>query len=317
MKKIFVSIACYEDTDVIATCCDMLAKAANRDDIRIVVMLQTDDLQKFEGLEQVHWHGQLPIEVIHRPKSWATGVGKARKLAFDQLRDEPYFFQTDCHMRFQPGWDETLLAELNACPDPSKAVISSLPPDFVIATGELVTMTPFAPKPSRFVEAVPVSAFEPIPQDLPAPPKIAHIAASVVFCDNEAARASPPDPFYAYYGEEFSHSLRWWTKGYDMYAVRPCVAHHAYDGKNKRENVYEQPEQIMRHWRSMQRVTALLNLAPRETLSQAALIELDQYELGDVRSVASWEAEFGVDLKRRKVLDKGAWKDRVDLSDSV
>lgn len=317
MKKIFVSIACYEDTDVIATCCDMLEKAANRDALRLVVVLQTDDLKKFEGLEHVHHHGQEPVQVIHRPKSWATGVGKARKLAFDQLRDEPYFFQTDCHMRFQPGWDEILLSELNACPDPSRSVISSLPPSFIIATGELLTMTPFAPEPAKFIEAVPVSDFKPISQKLPAPPKIAHIAASVVFCTNEAARASPPDPFYAYYGEEFSHSIRWWTNGYDMYAIRPCVAHHAYDYKNERETVYEQPEQIMRHWRAMQRVTALLNLAPRETLSQVALEELDQYELGDVRTVASWEAEFGIDLANRRILRESSRKDGVNLSDRV
>lgn len=316
-KKIFVSIACYEDTDVITTCCDMLSKASNRDDLRIVVALQTDDLQKFEGLEQAHWHGQLPIQVIHRPKSWATGVGKARKLIYDQLRDEPYFFQTDCHMRFQQGWDETLLSELNACPNPEMTVISSLPPEFIIETGELISMTPFAPKPVRFVEAVPVSAFSPIPQDLPTPPRIAHIAASIVFCSNAAIRASKPDPFYAYYGEEFSHSIRWWTHGYDIHACRPCIAHHAYDSRNKRENIYEQPAQIMRHWRSMQRVTGLLGLEAREKLSQVALVDLDQYNLGELRTVSSWEAEFGIDLVNRMLLSEGTWKRRIDLRDSV
>lgn len=297
MKKIFVSVSCYDDADVTQTCLDMVAKAVRPDDLRIVVVLQTDEPERFKALNSVK-----QVEVALFPKSWATGVGKARAYAFSQLKDEPYFFQTDCHMRFQPGWDATLLSELAACPDPAKAVLSNLPPEFVIETGELLTMTPFAPKPEKFVEAVPVSKFEPIPPNLPAPPLIAHIAASVVFCCNEAARASPPDPFYAYYGEEFSHSLRWWTKGYSMYAIRPCVAHHAYQHNNKRPSLYEEPEHIMRHWRSMQRVTALLKLAPRETLSQAALTDLDQYDLGDVRAVASWEVEFGVDLAQRKVL---------------
>lgn len=294
MNKIFVSMACYDDYDVIATCKDLLAKASESSALRIVVALQTDTPERFKELDELQ-----QVEVHVQPKSWATGVGKARNFIYSLLQDEPYFLQVDCHMRFQPRWDETLFAELAECPE--KAVLSTLPPEFIIETGELLSSKSLAPKPARFIENVPVSDFAEVPPGLTKPPKIAHIAASVVFCSAAAIKASPPDPYYHYYGEELSHSLRWWTRGYDIYAIRPCVAHHAYQHNNLRPAV-DSDLTVIRHWRSIQRVTAFLRQAPRETLSKVALTDIELYELGDERTVASWEAEFGIDLANRKII---------------
>lgn len=292
----FVSVTCFDDPDVLVTCENMLATASQPEALRIVVILQTDRPQEYLALNE------LPIEVHVFPFSWGTGVGKPRAEAYSRIRDETYYFQTDCHMRFQPSWDEKLLSELRACP--KQAVLSALPPGFVISTGELLTMQAYAPKPTKFnencpvsepEENCPVSEPEPISMELPAPPMIAHVAAGLVFCEVEAIHVAPPDPEYGYHGEEISHSLRLWTNGYSIYAPRHLIAHHAYRDKNPRVGYGDNlARDGLNHWRATQRIEVLLG--------RKAPYELPHpYGLGKVRSIASWEQQFKIDLAKRVV----------------
>lgn len=138
-----------------------------------------------------------------------------------------------------------------------------------------------------------------IPPDLPAPPKIAHVAAGLVFCRADALHAAPPDPHFHYHGEELSHSLRLWTRGYECFAIRQCIAHHAYNDKNERAPTDPNAD-VLRHWRSTQRISGLLG-EPADGLSKVALEDLEQFCLGTVRTVASWEAEFGLSLSKRQI----------------
>lgn len=284
----FVSISCFNDIDVIETVKSLKAQAARPDDLRIVVVLQTDEPEKFQGID---------AEVHQFPLSWATGCGKPRTFAVEQLKDERYYLQLDCHMRFQLGWDETLLKELAECPDPEMAVLNTLPPGFVIKTGELLAMESYYSKLDQFRRNIPVGSFGVVPQDQP-PLLIPLAAAGFMFCTATAIKLAPPDPFYHFDGEELSQSLRLWTHGYSIHAIRPCIVHHAYRDMNPRQGS-DLNEDIRRHRISVQRIEALLNTAPLERLPEACLVELDKYGLGTVRSVNSWEETFGIFLASR------------------
>lgn len=281
-------MVCHDDDDVIPTCDSLIRNAVAPDDVRIIVVLQTDEPERFERLSAFK-----QVEVHVYSLEWATGVGRPRALAVELLNEETHFLQVDCHSRFQPRWDELLYNELAACPKMS--VLSALPPGFVIATGELLTMQSCIPKPSKFIEGVPLSDFHPVPNGLASPPMIPHIAAGLVFCEAEAIKAFPPDPYYHYHGEELSQSLRWWTNGYTLYGIRPCVIHHAYRGDNPRPKA-DNVNDVMLHWRSIQRIKALFG-HDRAGMSPKALANIGSYELGTVRTLASWEEAFGVNLK--------------------
>lgn len=289
VAKLFVSMPCYEDADVIASCHSLITNACSPDDVRICVVLQTDAPERFERLSA---YPQVEIHV--HPRAWATGVARARSLAASLIDDEELYLQTDCHVRFQQDWDELLCRELLTHPESS--VLSALPPGFSIATGELLSMEPLFPRLTRFSEGMPFSDF--LPDHGNQQLLIPHVAGGLVFCKAEAVRDVAPDPFYHYCGEELSQSLRWWTSGYSIYGLRPLILHHAYRDVNAKavDNISD----TMLHWRSMQRINVLLG-APREGASSKALIDIDKYWLGSQRSLASWEEAFHVDLKQRSL----------------
>lgn len=70
----------------------------------------------------------------------ATGPCKARALAQKLWAGEEFSLQIDAHMRFAPGWDETLIAWLQqaeADHPGSKPVLSTYPPGYEVRTASL------------------------------------------------------------------------------------------------------------------------------------------------------------------------------------
>eukprot|EP01023_Acetabularia_acetabulum_P022300 TRINITY_DN21984_c0_g1_i2.p1 TRINITY_DN21984_c0_g1~~TRINITY_DN21984_c0_g1_i2.p1 ORF type:complete len:294 (-),score=36.86 TRINITY_DN21984_c0_g1_i2:196-1077(-) len=68
------------------------------------------------------------------PFQEATGPCKARYLTQQLWNAEEYFLQIDSHMRFDEGWDQTLISWLNICKqkngDYPKVVLSSYPGNY-------------------------------------------------------------------------------------------------------------------------------------------------------------------------------------------
>ena len=124
MTKIFVSIACFMDPDILNTIDNCLKKATHPDNIVFGICLQheqTDDfLQKYDNNPQFR---------IHR-MDWteAKGPAYARGIIYQLFRDEDYYFQIDCHTRFFDDWDTKIIACLKECTKVNpKAVISHYP----------------------------------------------------------------------------------------------------------------------------------------------------------------------------------------------
>ena len=292
-NSIFVSIICYEDIDVLKTVSDMRLKAYEPNNLRIVVILQTDKPDDYR---------ELDAEVTIYPTAWATGCGKARAEAFKHYRDEAYIFQTDSHMRFEPYWDKLLIDELNKCPS-DKPILSTLPPGYVIAT-EFKSPAEYTEIfINGFYRHIPLNSGKGAPKNYvqpDVPKQIPSFAGGVLFARGQIVKDYTPDPYMFFHGEEHASNMRLWTKGYDVFSPRFCFCYHAY----RSMQLHASPVSILPleftdrlHERSVARVQVLTGCADPSSFPQEWLIKLDEYGLGNVRDIASWEAKFGISLK--------------------
>ena len=123
-SKIFVSIACYMDKDIINTIEDCLKNAKNPDRVVFGVCLQFDPEDKF--FEKYENNPQIRIKRMHWKE--AKGPMYARYFCTKLVKDEEYFLQIDCHTRFYENWDEIIIEELHKCEKlHNKCVISHYP----------------------------------------------------------------------------------------------------------------------------------------------------------------------------------------------
>jgi [Skp1-protein]-hydroxyproline N-acetylglucosaminyltransferase len=124
MKKIFISIASYRDSELINTLKSLIHNAENPELLKIVVFEQNspEDLSVF---------GIYPIEqvlVINTHYTNAKGPNYARSIIQKKYNSEEYYMQIDSHSRFIEHWDSKLKHMLDLLPDP--AVLTQYPPEY-------------------------------------------------------------------------------------------------------------------------------------------------------------------------------------------
>lgn len=299
MKTLLVSIACFEDTDIAKTVADIYAKAANPGRIRVVVILQSDTPELFKPhLSQA--------EVYVYPTSWAAGCGKARAAALRRYNGEDYFFQTDSHMRFEQDWEQLLIDELDQCPS-EKPILTTLPPGFVIATGQLRPKAYNELRYFQFFRHLPLAIGVTVPLEhyvrTSVPVQVAPVAGGVLFSRGGLCKELAYDPYMFFHGEEHSTNMRLWTMGYDNFAPRFTFCYHAYradqEGHSKVDRIMTVQKTSVLHERSVIRAQVLTGILPKEEADPLALIDLDKYGLGAQRTIAQWEERFKVSLKRQ------------------
>ena len=100
-NKIFVSIACFMDRDIINTIEDCLQKAKNPKDVVFGICFQYDPEDDF--LKKYDNNPQMKIHKMHWKE--AKGPTYARYFCSKLLTDENFFLQIDCHTRFFQDWD--------------------------------------------------------------------------------------------------------------------------------------------------------------------------------------------------------------------
>ena len=297
MKTILVSIACYEDIDVLKTVADLYEQAAYPARIRTVVILQTRDPAKYKPLSQA--------ELYAYPLSWAAGCGKARAAAIKRYNGEDYFFQTDSHMRFEQGWDQLLIDELESCPA-EKPILSTLPPGFVIKTGEKRPKAYNHIRIYSFYRHLPLTIGVTIPMEhyvrTELPQSSPGIAGGVLFSRGLLCRELAYDPYMFFHGEEHSTNMRLWTRGYDNFTPRFTFCYHAYRTDQIDHTTVDTLMSVEQtsalHERSVVRAQVLTGCLPAEQALPEHLIELDRYGLGTERTIAQWEERFGVSLQQ-------------------
>ena len=234
MSKIFVSIACFMDNDIVNTIEDCLNKAKHPDNIIFGILLQSEDndnyLDKYKDVKNIN------IKKI----SWkeAKGPGYARGIIYDMFSDEDYFFQIDCHTRFYHDWDEKIINCLNDCKKiNNKAIISHYPVNINdmgkkdhsivnISTVRCVDINMGIKTHGRHVN---ISS---------CPMKSWGISAAMLFFDRQAYSDVPFDK-EIYFGLQFEEQVvlaaRYWTSGYDIFTPDKHIIATEYLTNRKRQ----------------------------------------------------------------------------------
>ncbi len=232
-KKIFVSIACFMDSDVVNTVNDLFRQAKFPERISVGVCLQyapelakenADGVDEFAALDTIE---RVRVDKLHYTE--ARGPIYARYRCEKLLRDEDFFLQIDCHSRFFANWDEILLEEFARCQEVSdKVVISHYP----IAIPEMTN-------PERLNLIGRIDRFREVSADdikmhgtlvrIPNTPQTSFgISAAMLFMESSVKRALPYDANLhngLHAAEQFLYSARLWTAGYDfMVPTRHALA---------------------------------------------------------------------------------------------
>jgi len=279
----------------------MIETAKYPEKLHICVIIQ-DEMPKWRDYVCIR---SSQVELHFFESSWAEGPTKARAEAFKHYNGEKYFFQSDSHMRFVPQWDLKLKLELEGCLA-EKPVLTTFPPNFVIATGERYEAEFNELKLHHFYQKIPITVgaaismkmYKPTAKPLMTP----FIAAGVLFSRGTICEDIPCDPYYYFHGEEFSIAMRLWTKGYTSFSPRFCFCYHAYRQYQQHEHHTIQsasPHDSFLNSRSIERCLVLVGLKSSRDALPTSIIHLNKYGLGNVRTINSWESTFGINLREQ------------------
>ena len=123
-QKIFVSIACFCDPDVVDTVKDCFDKASSPARVEIGICLQAKPNDtSYDALNEI-----VRVTVDRIDVTEARGPIYARARCDALMTDADYFLQIDCHSRFFARWDEILIQEFTKASELNdKAVVSHYP----------------------------------------------------------------------------------------------------------------------------------------------------------------------------------------------
>lgn len=222
---IFVQIASYRDPELIPTILDLVEKAADPTQLRIVVAWQHDDFESIEPIKHL-------VEIIDIPYVESKGVCWARNLIQQKYNNEEYTLQLDSHHRFVKGWDSLLLKMYQQCKDmgSERPLLTTYLPNYDSLTNEFLN-EPWQIRLEKFMDdgpffCVPEPIFE--ANTLDAPITARFYSAHFAFTDGNFCKLVSHDPDYYFYGEETNIAVRAFTHGYDLYCPHKLIAWHQY-----------------------------------------------------------------------------------------
>ncbi|MES3008960.1 MAG: GlcNAc-transferase family protein [Pseudomonadota bacterium] len=246
-QKIFVSIACFMDSDVINTVTDLFQQAKFPERISVGICLQyapelATEYGDFAALDTFE---RVRVDKIHY--SEARGPIYARFRCEQLLQDEDFFLQIDCHSRFFEHWDEIILEEFARCRELNDKVIISHYPIAIpeMTNAERVRMIG---KINRFreVSADDIKMHGSLVAMPTQPVSSFGLSAALLFMEASVKRAIPFDP-NLHYGlhaaEQFLYSARLWTHGYNF--MTPTRHTLATEYLSNRDRI---PKEVWRHY---------------------------------------------------------------------
>ena len=298
---IFVSIASYRDPELLATVEDCLGRAAHPAGLHVAVLEQSPQATPIPDA-LVARAGRFSY--LHLDHRYSRGPCWARSMIGTYLREEPFFLQIDAHMRFDDGWDRTLLQAMQSLPsDNPRAIISSYPCAFALEQGRAIKQPMpghalvLRPVPGAVLAPEsPVLSFHAIPTRSAQPLRGHHVGAGCLFARSSLLAEVPIDPWLYFHGEEQNLAVRAWTHGWDIWHPPDLPVYHLYGRQEARPVHWEESEDRDRpvrwwqlHQQAEQRMAALL-------FEQA---DLGVYGLGQARSLGHYAASSGIDYPRR------------------
>ena len=306
--KIFVSIACFSDPDVVDTVKDCLDKASSPARVTIGVCLQAKPSDaSYDTLNDI---AQVTVDRIDVDKARGPIYARARCEAL--MTDADYFLQIDCHSRFFPGWDEILIQEFaKAVEINENAVLSHYPINIKnMASSDHLDRIGHVNR-YRYIGADSIKShgsLVKLPEELA--PSLG-ISAAMLFMRAKDRKRFPYDPeldFGLHAAEQVMYAVRLWTHGFDIF----CPTQHAlatdYDGS--RDRIPDEVKHISNINRTgwpeatWSKVKYLLGLDGIEQVDPVYRDSLDdsirRFGVGDERSLRAYYDFAGIhdELKR-------------------
>ena len=293
VETIFVQIAAYRDPELEATCFDLISKAKHRERISVGIVWQgvtpDDD-------HMIYFEKFLPQVTVERHDA-ATSQGAcwARAKAQQLYNGEDYALQIDSHMRFEEGWDETLINMLSEC-DSDKPLLTTYPPAYEPPMNLKKTRLPKM-RPKEFSsQGILLLTSDSIPiekaPDLPI--KGIVCAAGFIFGKAEYIQEVPYDPNLYFFGEEISMTVRLWTNGWDFYHPNKLVIYHLWTRKGRKTHSNDHKDWSATDKAAKQRVRSMLGVDEEE-------VDLHPYGLGAVRSLEEYQKFSGINFKEQTI----------------
>ncbi|NBO17948.1 MAG: hypothetical protein EBV03_01745 [Proteobacteria bacterium] len=298
MPRIFVQIASYRDPECQHTIKDLFEKAAHPERVFVGICWQfvkAEDSICFE----VPYPRPEQVRVLEVDAHQSQGVCWARNQAQKLWQGEEYTLQLDSHMRFEPGWDETLLSMLRETGD-DRAVLTCYAPGY----------TPPDTLDKRWIFGMSAKHFDAhrillmhgkpgysLAQPLPQKPiPGAFVSAHMIFGPASIIADVPYDPRLYFFGEEITLAVRLWTHGYNLYHPNQLVIYHDWDRGKRPTHFTDHKNWIAQNEKSFARVRHLLGT---EVCGDADILAgLQDFGLGTARSLQEYQQFSGVDFAK-------------------
>ena len=306
-KKIFISVASYQDPLLLETLCSAYENAENKDALVFGVCEQADsgiDIQSINFKNQIKYELLDPV--------MAKGPCWARARVQQLMTDEEYFLQIDSHTIFTKSWDKILLnyhSWLEKCLE-NNFVITGYPrgfkPNKELTSFELNTAyketlgITFREK--RIFEDGYYSMQKSFPANTELPARGLLIAGGFIFAKKAFVTLIPYDPKFYFHGEELSVALRLYTNMWDVVHIPRIPLFHLYtDVENMIRKLHWDPEDEKNRaikWNELDRLS-------KSRLGQLINQKLEPpFNLGSLRSIKDFGVLSGVDLINKKIIDE-------------
>ena len=217
---------------MINTLTSLIHHAQTPDRISVGIVLQVHSVEDLWSKDLDKFRDRLgDLRILELDCQQAEGPMKARTLCQQRLyAGEEYFLQIDAHMRFSPAWDKVLIDMLNSCPESSKAILSTYPPDLptqylscdsrcFVLCADRFDESGFLRIKSKRVQNPPQSAFLSL-----------FWAAGFSFSKGSICCNAPYVDWFPmlFFGEETIMSYRLWNAGYKFFCPNRTVIYHSW-----------------------------------------------------------------------------------------
>jgi len=305
-QSIFVQIASYRDPECQWTVKDLFEKAEYPDRVTVGICSQCfPDLDRDCFIEPSPRPGQT--KTISVLPSESLGVCWARAKTQTLFEDQDYVLMIDSHMRFIPGWDTALIAELARCSSPKSFLSiyppSYKPPDHLEESPQAIVLRakPFTEQGDLRFEGETLAVKPSMPL------RGAFLACGFIFAPGAFVREVPYDPYMYFDHEEVTIAARAYTHGWDVFSPPEAFVYHYYYEPDKGETraLHWSDNRDWGHLQILSRARynyLLAGIAPAEC--PEALKDITKYGLGPSRTIEEFQEFTGIDFKKKTVSER-------------
>ena len=295
---IFIAIAAYCDPELPRTLDDCLATAYRPGNLRFGICWQYD---KRDAIDLSRFTADPRFRFSVHPYEASEGGSWARSIAQQHWDGEAYTLQVDSHMKFEPGWDVSLLRMMRSLPADKPLITINSPLFGRHEDGRIWKQTDLGIRTTRLADWSESSGwstwFSWGARNLQNPGLSRFVSGGFIFTLGSWTEEVRQDPEHYYWGEELAVTVRSYTHGYDLFLPDEIVAWHM-------EHRNGPPR---RHWEHGKTVVEAKNRVAFDRLRKLVYSDdareqesLGRYGLGSQRSLQDYERYAGMDLRNKR-----------------